>query len=449
MKAISILLLSCLLSELCLAQEVTSPSIDLGGFELESDTFKADDAGWWAGFDELSRITLKHEVSLQLEGEQEIVNNRSSFQFEYEQFFLNNYFVKLDNKVNFYWDNDHVNESKVDLPGPAPNLLRTDNLIREAFIQGSFGNTSVKIGIQNLIWGESDGGAITDVVSPRNFSELFLISLEESRIGQFMLNIDQFSSVGDWSLFFIPEPEFNQYPLEGTQYYIDAFGDDAEIAVDNSDEDTDEYGFRWRKTFEETDLSLMIASLIDNNYFYTFDELGSDGANKISQMRQGFNLYGIAINHARDKSLYSVEFAYKSDLAFSTTDFKMVTHGVIDASIKFEYSVKGSNTIAAELVNRRINDWSENLGEATPKDTTSLTLSSNYTFFNEDLSVSGLATITEPTNSHLLSVFSSYKFTDELSLGVDIHLIGVSDSNDALYSNRKQDQIVVRIQSQF
>ncbi len=99
---------------------------------------------------------------------------------------------------------------------------------KEAFLQASFADTSIKGGVQIMIWGESDGGAIADVISPRDYSELFFISLEESRIGQPMLIIDQFSAIGDWSLFYIHDPEFNEYPEKGTAYYYDPFDGQAE-----------------------------------------------------------------------------------------------------------------------------------------------------------------------------------------------------------------------------
>ena len=61
-------------------------------------------------------------------------------------------------------------------------------------------------------WGESILAPITDEVSPRDNRELFNFNLEELRIGQPMLVIDQFSDWGSVSMFFNPRASFNKNP---------------------------------------------------------------------------------------------------------------------------------------------------------------------------------------------------------------------------------------------
>jgi hypothetical protein len=176
------------------ALEIDSPEGGVTGPDDEQtgdgSLFSLD--GFSSAVLEPMRITLKQEYSYKLGAPEGQINNRSSVRLEYDKFFLNDYYARLDTKLTGYWGSDHRNAAE------AYNIST-----KEAFLQGSFGNTSIKLGIQTPIWGESEGGAITDVIAPRNFSELFTINLEESRLGQPMLIVDYFTDVGDWSFFLI------------------------------------------------------------------------------------------------------------------------------------------------------------------------------------------------------------------------------------------------------
>ena len=148
-----------------------------GEIELEMASDAAEQEKSSSLFQELSaasRFTLKHEASYNTVKPEKTINNRSSFRWEFSKFFGNYFFFQFDTKLNAFWGNDHRGEAEDKDP-----LLETST--KEAFLQFSAGDTSVKAGIQILIWGESDGGAVTDVISPRDYSELFFISLEESR----------------------------------------------------------------------------------------------------------------------------------------------------------------------------------------------------------------------------------------------------------------------------
>lgn len=122
-----------------------------------------------------ARFTIKHEHSYKTKEPTQTVNNRSSVRFEYSKFFGTYFYLQLDTKLNAFHESDHRSKAE------EKNILFESNT-KEAYLQSSIENTSVKAGLQVVIWGEADGAAVTDVVAPRDQSELFFISLEESRI---------------------------------------------------------------------------------------------------------------------------------------------------------------------------------------------------------------------------------------------------------------------------
>ena len=187
-------------------QESSEPIIDM------SDSDQAVENGWSQWLAPL-RVSLIHELSYKFAAPKRIVNNRSSARIEYSKLLTQKVFLRLDTKLNLHWSNDHRSKAKDE------NLFR-ELVTREAYLQTSIGETSLRFGYQILPWGVSEGGAITDEVSPRNTAEFFFVPLEESRIGQPMVTADHFGDSGQWTAFFVPRPSYNKYPDTGSEYDI-------------------------------------------------------------------------------------------------------------------------------------------------------------------------------------------------------------------------------------
>lgn len=386
-----------------------------------------------------SRVSLVHESSY---GESGVVNNRSWFRVEYSKFFLNNFFVQIDSKLNAFWGRDHRAVAE-------DESVLFETITPEAFLQYSAagGRTSIKVGQQKLIWGESEAGAITDEVSPRDLSELFFIPLEQSRRGQVMAVLDHFASSGDWTAFFVPDPDFNRYAYPGTAYYIDPFAG----GVKGSDEASDqhhEYGMRWRRAFNNSDISLMAADLVDNDYAYRQEGVTDDGRPVVARSQQRFTMIGGAFNLARGKFLFKGEVAYKFPKAFNDAAFQIVEKDVLDSALGLTYSLGKSNTLGLEIVNRYVHDWSSGI-VSVPRNTSSLVLNANLFFLNENLTVNWLAIYERPYDSYQSSLRTSYKWADNLISSIDVHLVDVPNGRSSLYPYRDKDQIVLRLQYQF
>jgi hypothetical protein len=387
-----------------------------------------------------ARFTLTHGVSYKTVEPIKIMNNRSSLRLEYAKLFGDTFFVQVDTKVNVYWGDDHRSREED---------LRLETNTREAFLQMSFGNTSFKLGRQILIWGESDGGAITDVISPRDYSELFFIPLEESRIGQPLLVIDQFTDIGDWSLFYIPEPEFNQYPAEGTGYYYDPLAGQAELLTDSYKQSKAEYGLRWKKTFGKSDVALMGANLLENDYVYRLDGFSlTSGKSLFTKTRQRFSMVGLAFNYARGNFLYKGEIAQKSDRSFNDASYQIIKKNVRDTAIGFEYTSGSSYTMSLEAVNSHVGDWEDTL-QGTPENTDSIVFVWSKDFFNDDLSFSWMSSYSTPYESVFHSLRTSYKLNDNVTFEFDAFHPDIRSSGGAYWIYRDQKQLALRALLQF
>lgn len=435
-------LFCCLVaSPLLWAQERKNTAASISSAEQAEniDVSKADESDTAT---KALRFTASHEASLG-GAARGIVNNRSWFRVEYSKFFLDSFFVQVDSKLNAYWAKDHRALAK-------DKRVLAETNTPEAFLQYSAagGRTSVKAGVQRLIWGESEAGAITDEVSPRNLSELFFVPLEESRIGQFMVNLDHFSKLGDWSFFFVPRPKFNKYPKVGTAYHIDPFNGLADLHDDPASKKHGEYGMRWKRTFGQSDVSLMAASLIDNDYVLRADAVSATGRQSISRLKKRFTLTGATFNHAAGKFLFKGEIGLKSPKWFNDSALQIVSKDVIDSSLGVTYSLGQSNTLGVELVNSHVRKWGEHIA-SIQKNTRSLVLNTNFFFLNDTLSVNWLTLYSQPFSAYQSSIRASYKWRDDTTFSVDAHLLDVPDRRSPLHGYRDRDQIVFRLQHQF
>ena len=413
-----------------------------GELSMEDDTAEENaEASLLSEIMDPARFTVRHELSYKTEKPTGIQSNRSSFRIEYSRFFLDHFYIQFDAKLSAFWENDHRAEAEDD-----DILFETSS--REAFLQVSFAETSIKAGYQVMIWGESDGGAITDVISPRDYSELFFISLEESRIGQRMLAIDQFSSIGQWTLFYIPDAEFNEYPEPGTAYYIDPFAGQAVFQDEDPNQDLSEYGLRWKKTFGKSDISVMGASLIENDAAFRLEGFTTGGKFLFTRLRQRYTMTGTAFNYVTGSLLFKGEIGLKSPRSFNDASFQVVEKDVLDTALGLEYSTGGTWSFGMEVVNSHVSGWSDEI-QGVPEDASSLVVVWDQTFLNEDLSVNWMTQVTTPYSAYIHSLRTTYKWDDDITLYLDGFYLDVKDEESDLWDYRDQKQIVAKAQYQF
>ena len=391
----------------------------------------ADDSPLSAWLDPL-RISLKHEVSYKFASPKRVVNNRSSVRLEYSKALTSNLYFRLDTKLNLHWSNDHRARAKDEDPF-------RELVTREAYLQSSFGNTSFRLGYQILPWGVSEGGAITDEVSPRNSAEFFFVSLEESRVGQPMLTADHFGDTGQWTAFFVPRPGYNKYPDRGSEYDIPGAFDRNAPDDDWDNAGTWEFGARWKRTFGKSDISLMAARLIDNDYLVR---------------QQRFRMYGLTANVAIDNLLLRAEVALKQPRAFFARSaggsaLSIVESDQFDSSFGFDYSPGGrALTYSAEVIWSRLLDWDGDI-VGRERNEYSLVGSVSNRFFNDDLTLSWLTIYTRPYASFQHRFLSSYLIDDNSTVYFEFFYPDERDERSGTWPYRDQKQFVVRYQYQF
>jgi hypothetical protein len=101
-------------------------------------------------------------------------------------------------------------------------VLIGDNVdaeLREFYVDTFVGDTSLRLGKQQIVWGQADGLKVLDVVNPQSFREFILDEFDDSRIPLWTVNAE--IPVGDDSrvqLLWIPDTTYHDLPERDGSY---------------------------------------------------------------------------------------------------------------------------------------------------------------------------------------------------------------------------------------
>lgn len=419
-------------------------------FEVSFDTEEAEDiqiisplngsSPWELDLLRATRFSLKHEYGSRLESPKHVVSNRSSLRIEFSKLFNDHYFIQIDALANKYWKNDHITKAN-----EKSYLIRT--VTKEAYLQMSYGESSLKIGKQILVWGEADGMAITDVISPRDYSEFYFIPLEESRLGQNLIVWDQYTKTGSYNLFFNPSPRLDKKPEKGSEYEVSSF-DSSTVSIETKTVKGEEMGIRWKKTVGKLDIAIMVARLLSNQYSYTTNGTTADGRLQLVQEPYFYNLIGATFILASSNILWKGEVASKSNRAFNTSSYARIKKDVWDAYLGFEYSGGVSYTLGLDLFGRHISDWNDEI-LGTKQNEGTLGLNWNKTYCNEDLKLTFGGVYAWVYKDFMFSGQAEYIWNDNLKFEVQLFILESQNNESQQYIYRGQDRVTGKIVYQF
>ncbi len=148
---------------------------------------------------------------------------------------------------------------------------KTEFDLREALLSVSHGDLDVRLGRQQIVWGEAISSFVTDVVNPRDFREFILPDFSELRIPIWALDFTYrlgpgLSFEGVWT----PDARISKLPKQGAEFQFAPpafrFRNPVIRLPDNPDEFSaarSEGGFRFSALMSGWDLSLIYYDVAD------------------------------------------------------------------------------------------------------------------------------------------------------------------------------------------
>lgn len=374
------------------------------------------------------RISLAHELGVTKQSPAGLIKNRSSLRFEYSRTFDERLFVQFDGKATAFFGSDHRRR-----------VESNDVTVSQAYLQTSFGQTSVRAGIMTLPWGESILAPITDEISPRDNRELFNFNLDELRIGQQIVALDHYLPGSQLGAFVVLNPRFNKSPADGSAYFFDPFV----YRQDREGADGVEYGLSWKRSYSSADFTLMAANLIDNEYARL---LHPDGT--VSLLAERIALTGASFTRAFSNLVLRGEVAVKNGKPFNTTDMQIERKRTVEAYVGIDYRHSPSLTFATEWINQHIAGWDQEiLGVARNRQT--VMLSAEKLLKNDDISVTLQHFHSRPYPSNLTMLLTSWRVNDRWTLNLNLAVPSARNANAMLWNVRDQKQALFKVQYQF
>lgn len=226
--------------------------------------------------------------------------NRLAAHIRYQNAFAGGWLAQASAWGRVYLDGDYEHENS--------DRSNIEWRLNEFFLQRSSSRDSITAGRQTVVWGETIGLSVLDVVNTTEYRDLTVIDLEDARLNQWMIGWDRFSESGNFSSFINLYPEFNPLPVDGSPLFP---GSHLRLSSYHRDEAIFEFGTRWQRHFTGSDLSLMAARLYENNLLHLPD---SDSPLRSQPQVNDYLLLGGSINRAIDTLLLTLDVAWSKQI---------------------------------------------------------------------------------------------------------------------------------------
>ncbi len=308
---------------------------------------------------------------------------------------------------------------------------RTNLELRELYYYINFKKIKVSIGKQQIVWGETDGLKLLDVVNPQNFREFILDDFEDSRIPLWSLKTDFKISDLNIQLVWIPDntyhitQDFNapfftknifKTPPEGISMQVNQTKRPAKFIKDS------DVGFKLSGFKKGWDFSL--------NYLYYYDDLPVFYSNfnnqattiEISPAYERQHLIGGTFNKVFGSTTFRGELVYIFDQNF--TSVKTINQGIEQADLyKSAFGldvIKGEYIISLQLFNewvtKHISPYNRDLFE------TNGSLLASKEFMNDNLKAEMLCVHSFNHTDGYVTPQLSYWLTTNTQLLLNSHI---------------------------
>lgn len=244
-------------------------------------------------------------------------NNRLGLNVRYQNPFASGWLLQGSAQIRAWLPGDY----EYSMRGEYGNPERDDAewRINELFVQRSGSRHSLSFGRQTIVWGETVGNSVLDVINTTEYRDLSIIDIEDARLNQWLLIWDMFGEQGNWSSFLNLYPEFDPVPVTGSPLFPFApqfNGQPLRLGYHHRDKALFEAGTRWNRSFTGSDIAVMAAWLYENPLRYTLPMSGPgpDGNYHAISNINDYALLGVSANRAIGRLLLTLDVAFSQGI---------------------------------------------------------------------------------------------------------------------------------------
>jgi len=415
---------------------------DIFGNVFDEDT-SSTTSSWFEGFtvrinQQFSGQVNNHAVEpfpgFSFPREPELETNRLGINVRYQNAFAPGWLLQASGQGRIYLNNDYEYRANKD-------HIDTEFRINEFFLQRSFSQESIKFGRQTVVWGETVGNSVLDVINHSEFRDLTIIDIEDARLNQWMVVWDHFGESSNLSSFINLYPEFNPAAVRGSPFFFEPLFNLTDY--DRESKLLFEAGTQWKKSFEGSDIAFMAAYLYENQLLYEDPVTGIGDA--VAE-KNDFILLGFSANKAIGKLLLNFDFAFSHDVLANSFDFPGTStlssplnlkKDQIGTSFGFEYAVDNEQSVSLGIQVQKILDAEEGLlpGQILVNDGTfgSWLVRYSNTLLNSDLVLSSTLQGDLEADSLLALLGVNYTINDNWAISGQIISINANADSPLVF----------------
>ncbi|MEP0176458.1 MAG: DUF1302 family protein [Paraglaciecola sp.] len=308
--------------------------------------------------------------------------------------------------------------------------------IREFFVDGYLGEVFLKLGKQQIVWGQSDGLRVLDVVNPLNYREFILTGLDERRIPLWSASAE--IGLGQWQLqtVWVPDQTYNYLP-SGTNAPTFAFTSSLYIpSIQHADQVVLKAPKTRGKIFNDSDFGFRLSTFTENGwdigvvYFYHYRDESVlyrehvEEALIIQPQFERSHLLGFSASNVLGDVILRSEVGYSTNVHYltdwSVTQNDQHTSSEVAMVLGLDYQGISNVFLTAQIFASHINHFHHDIiREQTEYQ---YTMRYEQTFYNETwtLSLQNIQSINREDGLLQLSLEHQYSSSIILSLGCDI-----------------------------
>jgi hypothetical protein len=297
--------------------------------------------------------------------------------------------------------------------------------LRELYWDIGFDRANLRLGKQQVVWGQADGLKLLDVINPQDFREFILDDFDESRIPLWMVNLEVFLGVGDLQLLWIPDTSMHDLPTQGSTFEITAPFESIPDGVPVHFEPVD----RPDSFFKDSDLGLRLSLFVDGwdltiNYLYHYDDFpvvrkqaGVEGLRLLPSYERTHTFGGSASNAFGD-------FILRTELVFNSHKYidtnTLINQGVAVSQelgyvIGVDWTGFTDTFVSIQVFQSKLLDYGDYVRDDTD---TNLTFLLRRSFLNESLNFEMLWVYHQNDADSLLRLSAGYELTSNTTVSV-------------------------------
>ncbi len=429
LKLIRRLTLACALPLTAMCSTTLSAQPD-DGFEFEDDLF--GDSSLFESDQRFEHTTfrLSHQMLGHLNRRRELETNRLGLNVRYQNPIAPGWLVQTSGYARFFLPGDYEH----DIHGMPAREFR----VNELYLQRSTDSHSFRFGRQTIVWGETVGNSVLDVINTTEFRDLSIIDIEDARLNQWLLNWDYYGNNATFSSFINLYPDFDRVPPEGSPlrpelpWHLPSQPD--------QDRNRMEAGTRWSRSFTGSDVAIMAAYLYENQLLYLPP---GDDSQRMQALDNDYYLLGFSGNRAIGRLLLTLDLAYSHGVRNATSmtvgpnalaPGGMDRQNRIGTSVGFEYGISNTQQISLSVAAERLlDDESLDNSDIGIETTGNVLLRYSNSVRNENLLLSVTAQSTLDADAGVLNLEADFRVTDGMSVIGQLILTRASQSSPLAY----------------